>query len=238
MSDKETCPEAIDEQALAAAAQNVYGPDTNLHEIGRRLSEYLLELTRLQTRWEEERLCPSFEEAVALVKRYQWPNPEHPEALAVAALISHCMVEVDGREMLIEDRIRELLEVWQDEKESKWDRFWTQEALETIAAQAQKDHPLTVEIVQRLASGHLNRPIGRCDPRTDEVRNTSIVTVIGHLQSLGMKPARNEVSSLHSACDAVAKARGLTYTTVETVWKRRKGTQANRHRARKQQDGT
>ena len=38
MSDKETCPEAIDEQALAAAAQNVYGPDTNLHEIGRRLS--------------------------------------------------------------------------------------------------------------------------------------------------------------------------------------------------------
>ena len=31
MSDKETCREAIDEQALAAAVQNVYGPDTNLH---------------------------------------------------------------------------------------------------------------------------------------------------------------------------------------------------------------
>ena len=105
MSDKETCPEAIDEQALAAAAQNVYGPDTNLHEIGRRLYEYRLELTRLQTRWEEECLCPSFEEAVALVKRYPWPNPENPEAWAVAALISHCMVEVDGREMLIEERI-------------------------------------------------------------------------------------------------------------------------------------
>ena len=238
MSDKETCPEAIDEQALAAAVQNVYGADTNLHEIGRRLYEYLLELTRLQTRWEEECLCPSFEEAVALVKRYQRPNPENPEAWAVAALISHCMVEVDGREMLIEERIRELLEVWQDEKESKWDRFWAQKALETIATQAQKGHPLTVEVCQQLASGGLNRPRGRCDPRTNEVCNTSTVTVIGHLQSLGMKPARNEVSPEHSACDVVAKARNLSYWTVETVWKRRKGTKVNRHRTREQQDGT
>ena len=237
MSDKETCPEAIDEQALAAAVQNVYGPDTDLHEIGRRLHEYLSELTRLQTRWEEERLRPSFEEAVALVKRYQWPNPENPEAWAVAALISHCMVQVDGRHMLVEEHVQDLFEIWEDDKGNKWDRFWAQAALEVIADQAQKDHPLIVEIFQRLASGRLNRPRGRCDPRTDEVRNTSVVTVIGHLQSVGMNPTRNEVSPEHSACDAVAEATDLELPTVETIWKRRTGTQANRHRTRGQYDG-
>ena len=200
------------------------GPDTNLHEIGRRLDEYRLELTRLQTRWEEECLCPSFEEAVALVKRYPWPNPEYPEAWAVAALISHCMVEVDGHRMLIEERIRELLEVWQDEKESKWDRFWTQEALETIAAQAQKDHLLATEIFERLESGRLNRPSGRYDPRTNEVRDLHVLKILDDLVGLGIKPTRYLWGPKgESACDAVATARGLflSYTGVESVWKRR-----------------
>ena len=224
MSDKETRPETIDEQALAAAVQNVYGPDADLHETGRKLHEYQLELTRLQTRWEEECLCPSFEEAVALVKRYPWPNPEYPDAWAVAALIPHCMVEMDGREMLIEEPIRDLFEIWQDEKESKWDRFWTQEALETIAAQAQKDHPLATEIFERLESGRLNRPSGRYDPRTNEVRDLHVLKILDDLVGLGIKPTRYLWGPKgESACDAVATARGLflSYTGVESVWKRR-----------------
>ena len=177
------CP-TCGQSPMAAVVQDLYGPDTNLGEHRRKLIEYLSELTRLQERPKEEGLPPSYQEAVDLVKRYPWPDPEDPEAWATFGLILHCVIWVDGQRMLIEERIRELLEAWQDESERKWDRFWVQEALEKIAAQAQKDHPLTVEIFQRLASGRLNRPRGRCDPRTDEVRNTSVVTVIGHLQSV------------------------------------------------------
>ena len=52
-----------------------------------------------------------------------------------------------------------------------------------------------------------------------------------------MNPTRNEVSPEHSACDAVAEATDLELPTVETIWKRRTGTQANRHRTRGQYDG-
>ena len=108
---------------------------------------------------------------------------------------------------------------------------WAQGALEQIADQAQKDHPLTVEIFERLESGRLLRPSGRYDPRTNEVRDLHTLTVLDDLVDLGMNPMRNQESSKNeSACDAVAKADRLflSYTGVESVWKRRPHTETRR----------
>ena len=212
------CP-ACGQIPLNVVVEEVYGADTNLQELGGKFRDYLSDLARFQTRWEQEGQPVSFQEAVVLMTRIPWPDPQSPEVWANFGLV-----------MNWEDTewIEALLDIWQNENETHGDRFWAQEALMMVRERV-PEHPLTAEIEQRLASGRLNRPVGRYDQRTNVVRDVNIVTGIGHLQSLGMKPARNEVSSEHSACDAVATARGLflSYTGVETVWKRRNGTKAN-----------
>ena len=155
------------------------------------------------------------------------PNPKDAERIANFGLVSSCVVvRVDGQERLVVEPIQALLEVWQDEEEEHWERFRAQEALEIIVDLGQKDHLLIIDILQRLNSERLNRPRGRYDPRTNDVRDMSIIDIIGDLQRLGIPAARNDASQDdagwgNSACDAVAKALGMTYTAVETVWKRR-----------------
>lgn len=214
---------ACGQAPLAADVQSLYGPDTNLGEHRRKLIGYSSELTRVQERPKEEGLPPSYQEAVDLVNLYPWPNPEDPEASATFGLVLDCVKEEDGRQVLIEEHVRKWLEVWQDESERKWDRFWVQEALEESARRV-PDHPLATEIFQRLESGRLNRPSGRYDPRTNEVRDLHVLKVLDDLVGLGIKPTRYLWGLKgESACDAVATARGLflSYTGVESVWKRR-----------------
>ena len=215
------CP-ACGQAPLEVDMRNVYGSDTNRDELRTKLKRYLSEVTRFDTRREQGGQSPSFQEAVDLVNLYPWPNPENSTAWATFGLVLDCVEEEDGREVLVEEHVQKWLEVWQDEDVGSWDRFWVQEALEESAKRV-LDHPLATEIFQRLANGRLNRPRGRCDPRTDEVRNTSIVTVIGHLQSLGMKPTRNDASPPYSACDAVAAVVGLKYDRVKGIWKQSRG---------------
>ena len=221
---------ACGQAPLAADVQSLYGPDTNPGEHRRKLTEYRSELARLQERLREEGLSPSYQEAVDLVQLYPWPDPEDPEAWATFGLVLDCVEEEDGRQVLIEEHVREWLEVWQDESERKWDRFWVQEALEEIARRV-PDHPLATEILERLESGRLNRPSGRYDPRKNEVRDVHILKVLDDLVDLDMNPTRHLWGPKEeSACDAVATARGLflSYTGVESVWKRRPHTETRR----------
>ena len=213
-------------ETLTAVIQSLYDPDTSLDEHYRKISEYRSELKRLRTRLEQEGQCPSFQEALNLVRRYPVPNPKDAERIANFGLVSSCVVRVDGQERLVVEPIQALLEVWQDEEAEHWERFRAQEALEIIVDLGQKDHLLIIDILQRLNSERLNRPRGRYDPRTNDVRDMSIIDIIGDLQRLGIPAARNEASQDdagrgNSACDVVAKALEMEHTAVETVWKRR-----------------
>ena len=217
------CP-TCGQNLQAGGVQAVDGPDTSPDELSRRIEEYGSELARLQTRRKQTGQRLSHEEAVKLVRQFPWLDPESPEDCADVALAFYCVIWVDGQAMLIEEHIQQLFEAWQDENAESWERFQAQEALkELVQLQGtQKDHPLIAEIIQRLENGRLNRPSGRYDPRTSEIRYLNIISAIMDLQRLGVNPARNEVTDEHhSACDAVADARDMSYDTVETVWKRR-----------------
>ena len=223
------CP-ACGQAPLAADVQSLYGPDTNPGEHRRKLTEYRSELARLQERLREEGLSPSYQEAVDLVQLYPWPDPEDPKAWATFGLVLDCVGGEDGRQVLIEEHVQKWLAVWQDESERKWDRFWVQEALEESAKRV-PDHPLATEILERLESGRLNRPSGRYDPRKNEVRDVHILKVLDDLVDLDMNPTRHlSGPKEETACDAVATARGLflSYTGVESVWRRRPHTETRR----------
>ena len=197
---------------LDAIVEKVY-PDTTPAEAGKQVYEYRSERARLQTRWKQGGQPVSFQEAVALIKQFPWPDPKTPEVWANYGLV------MNGEDT---ERIQGLFAIWQNENEAHGDRFWAQEALAMIAKRV-PEHPLTAEIEQRLASGRLNRPDGR-DKRTNIVRDVNIVRAITHLQGLGMSATRNDASPEHSACDAVAEALGSKpekHEWVKTVWKRR-----------------
>ena len=198
---------------LDVIVEKVYGPGITVAEVARQVYEYRSELARLRTRWKQDGQPVSFQEAVALIKQLPWPDPKTPEAWADFGLVMYG----EGSEW-----IQTLLDIWHDENETHGDRFWAQEALAMIAKRV-PEHPLAVGILQRLASGRLNRPRGGHDKRMYIVRDVNILRAINQLQSLGMRATRNDASPEHSACDVVAKVRKLPYSTVETVWKRRKG---------------
>ena len=197
---------------LDAIVEKVY-PGTTVAEVAKQVYEYRSERARLRTRWEQEGQPVSFREAVALIKQFPWPDPKTPEAWADFGLVMY------GEDS---EWIQTLLDIWHDENETHGDRFWAQEALAMIAKRV-PEHPRTVEILARLASGSLNRPRGR-EKRTNIVRDMHIVRAITHLQGQGMNATRNDASPEHSACDAVAEALGLEeqeHERIKTVWKRR-----------------
>ena len=216
------CP-ACGQTLLATTVLTIYGPDTNPDELLAKIAAYLSERERLQTRCEQEHQSPTFDEAVDLVKLYQWPNLETPAAWSIHRVVEDCVKAEDGREMLVEKDVQGRLEFWQDKSRGSWDRFLVQEGLEESAKRV-PDHRLAIEIFQRLASkgGRLNRPPGRYYAGINQGRDLGIISVIKDLERMGMNAARNEETKVpHSACDAVAEVLEMTYAAVETVWKGR-----------------
>ena len=74
--------------------------------------------------------------------------------------------------------------------------------------------------------GHHLRP--KADPRTTEARNVNLAGMVKEIKEIfSLKPTRNGGSPEHSACDAVAKAAGYGYETVEAAWLKYNGLQVS-----------
>ncbi len=65
----------------------------------------------------------------------------------------------------------------------------------------------------------ISRPLSKRGRPTVPFRSFTIQKAIRELMALGMKPTRNdEPSQSASACDAVARATGLSFYTVKRIW--------------------